>query len=303
MNHDNEEVRLGPVDNRRYETEWSGPFLDLYAITDVGKKRKNNEDSCLLYVPKSQSVMESRGVLAAVADGMGGASAGEYASRTALQCLARRYYDKNMHTLTPNALKLSVECANTQVFDEAEANPEYAGMGTTVSVLTIIGDWAYMAQVGDSRIYVKRPEYPLRQLTYDHSLVAEQIRSGLINEEDAQNHSLKNLITRAVGIKQDIMIDLFSLQLRVGDMLLLCSDGLSNMVGDGAIEKYLENTDVKETARQLVAESLAAGGIDNVTAILARVTAPPPETHLQYGAKIISLNNEGLFSRVKSFFA
>lgn len=302
MNQDNAEARLGPLDGLNYETAWSGPFLDVQVITDVGKKRQNNEDSCLLAIPTTEAMSDSRGVLAAVADGMGGASAGEYASKTTLQCLFKKYYDKNLHTLVPNALKLSVESANEYVFDEAEANPEYAGMGTTISAVSVMGNWAYMAQVGDSRIYLKRGTQTLKQLTYDHSLVAEQIRSGLINEEDARNHSLKNLITRAVGIKEDINVDLFALQLQAGDVLLLCSDGLSNMVGNDDIDGYLEGGDLGQAARNLVEHALAAGGVDNVTVILLRVTTTPPVTNYQQGGKIISFEQPGLMGRLKALF-
>lgn len=303
LKSENPEARLGPPDGLNFETSWSGPFLDILVITDVGKKRQNNEDSCLLYVPEDEGLMDSRGVLVAVADGMGGASAGEYASRTTLQCLAKKYFDKNLHTLVPNALKLAAESANEYVFDEAEANPEYAGMGTTLSALAIMGDWSYMAQVGDSRIYLKRDARSLKQVTNDHSLVAEQIRSGLINEEDAQNHSLKNLITRAVGIKEDINVDLFALQLEVGDVLMICSDGLSNMVGGDAIEAFLDTDNVEQAAHQLVDNALAAGGLDNVTVIVVRVTAPPPVTNYQQGAKIVSFEQPGLLSRLRSMFS
>ncbi len=303
MKRENPEARLGPPDGLNFETAWSGSFLDIQVITDVGRKRQNNEDSCLLYVPEDEGLLDSRGVLVAVADGMGGASAGEYASRTTLQCLAKKYFDKNLHTLVPNALKLAVESANEYVFDEAEANPDYAGMGTTLSALAVMGDWCYMAQVGDSRIYLKRQDQQLKQLTNDHSLVAEQIRSGLINAEDAQNHSLKNLITRAVGIKEDINVDLFALQLQMGDTLVICSDGLSNMVSDEDINVFLGSDTVAQAARQLVDSALAAGGLDNVTVIVVRLIAPPPVTNYQQGGKIVSFEQPGLLSRLRSLFS
>lgn len=303
MKRENPEARLGPPDGLNFETAWSGSFLDIQVITDVGRKRQNNEDSCLLYVPEDEGLLDSRGVLVAVADGMGGASAGEYASRTTLQCLSKKYFDKNLHTLVPNALKLAVESANEYVFDEAEANPDYAGMGTTLSALAVMGDWGYMAQVGDSRIYLKRQDQQLKQLTNDHSLVAEQIRSGLINAEDAQNHSLKNLITRAVGIKEDINVDLFALQLQMGDTLVICSDGLSNMVSDEDINIFLGSDTVAQAARQLVDSALAAGGLDNVTVIVVRLIAPPPVTNYQQGGKIVSFEQPGLLSRLRSLFS
>ena len=302
LKRENPEARLGPSEGLNFETAWSGPFLDIQVISDVGKKRQNNEDSCLLYVPEDEGMLESRGVLIAVADGMGGASAGEYASRTALQCLAKKYYDKHLHTLVPNALKLAVESGNEYVFDEAEANPEFTGMCTTLSALAVMGDWAYMAQVGDSRIYLKRPGHELKQITNDYSLVAEQIRSGLISEEDASNHSLKNLITRAVGIKEDINVDLFALQLQSADMLMICSDGLCNMVEDEDIDTYLDCEDVEQATRNLVEHALAAGGLDNVTVITVRLTAPPPATNYHQGGKVVSFEQPGLFSRLRSFF-
>jgi PPM family protein phosphatase len=172
-------------------------------------------------------------------------------------------------------------------------------MGTTASVLVIMGNWAYIAQVGDSRIYLSREGLGLKQLTDDHSLVAEQMRSGLINADEARNHLLKNLITRAVGIRDSIEVDLFSIELRQGDTLLLCSDGLSNMVPDGDILGALTMPDLGKAADKLVTQALDAGGSDNITTIALRVTGIPPLTHYQQGAQKVSLGPEGFFARMK----
>ena len=261
------EALHGPHDATRFQAAWKGAFIESFLLSDVGKKRNNNEDSCLVFSPDDLGLLESRGVLFAVADGMGGASAGEYASRKTLECLCAKYYDKTVHAFVPAALRLAVETANAYVFHESETKPEYSGMGTTLSAMAILGNWAYIAQVGDSRIYLLRNGKELRQITHDHSLVAEQIRNGLLNETDARNHSLKNLITRAVGIKDSIDVDLYSVELQQNDSLLLCSDGLSNMVSDETLSEFLHADNLEEASNQMVQHALDAGGTDNITLI------------------------------------
>ncbi len=295
---------LGPEDGLNCVTKWTGGYLHAHLCSDVGRKRKNNEDSCLLCAPEDTELLERRGVLFAVADGMGGASAGEHASRMALETIAAQYYDESFKGFAPAALGEAIEAANEAVYYEAERFNEYAGMGTTSSVLAVMGNWAYMAQVGDSRIYLFREEIGIKQLTDDHSLVAEQMRNGLINAEEARTHLLKNLITRAVGIKDTVEVDLFSLELRVGDTLLICSDGLSNMVSDVDMAAALAMTDLGEAADKLIAQALDAGGTDNVTVVALRVTATPPVTYYQQGAMKVPLGPEGFMARLKRrFFA
>ncbi len=293
---------LGPEDGLNCVTKWTGSYLHAHLCSDLGRKRRNNEDSCLLCTPDDSDLTERRGVLFAVADGMGGASAGEHASQLALTTIADQYYDESFKGLAPAALREAIEAANEAVYYEAESSSEYAGMGTTASVLAVMGNWAYMAQVGDSRIYLFREGFGLRQITDDHSLVAEQMRNGLINAEEARTHLLKNLITRAVGIKDSIEPDLFALELRLGDTLLICSDGLSNMVPDTEITGALAMQDLGEAADRLIAQALEAGGSDNVTVITLRVTAPPPPTYYQQGAQKVSLGPEGFMARLKRKF-
>ena len=144
----------------------------------------------MLCVPEERSASTERGVLFAVADGMGGVSGGEFASRLALQTMADEYFSSTLAT-TPERLKEALRQANQRIYEEAEHNPQYHGMGTTVSAVAIIGDCAYVAQVGDSRVYMTREDGAIWQITDDHSLVAEQVRNGMISEEEARNHALK----------------------------------------------------------------------------------------------------------------
>jgi len=290
----------GPGDDASFHASWKGDFIESVLISDVGKKRRNNEDSCALYVPLEENLLQSRGMLFAVADGMGGASAGEYASRMALEYASERYYENPTMTAIPQQMKKAVEHANALIFRESERKLEYAGMGTTLSAMAILGDWAYIAQVGDSRLYLSRQNEGLLQITYDHSLVAEQLRSGLIDETGAQNHALRNLITRAVGIGEDIEVDLFALGLKECDTLLLCSDGLSNMVPDQVISEYLQQDALEEASLGLLQHALDAGGQDNITLVTVRIIDAPPCTKYQPGARLAPPSKGGLFSRILS---
>ncbi len=291
-------AKFGPLDGHHFQHHWEGAGLQACLLSDLGKRRKNNEDSCILCVPEDDRIREKRGMVFALADGMGGATAGEYASRMALNVLVHRYYEGEDDSI-PRSLKVAIERANLEVFEEAEVNPALSGMGTTVSAMVILGDWAYIAQVGDSRVYLHRPETGLLQVTRDHSLVAEQVRNGLISEEEAESHSLKNLITRAVGIKTNVDVDLFSVQLKKGDTLLLCSDGLSNMVSDAAIEETLAGSDLKGGTESLIRDALNAGGTDNITVVTVRVTATPASSACQEGAEAVAMPRPGFWKRLR----
>ena len=177
-------TKAGPDETGSFEFHWSGEHLDAHMLTDVGSKRTRNEDGCILCAPEDESIAKERGYLFAVADGMGGVSGGEFASRLALQTLIEEYYARPSDSVTTR-MRESVEQANRRIQEEAENHPEYYGMGTTISALLVHGDTAYIAQVGDSRVYLLRNGGPLRQLTEDHSLVAEQVRNGYISEEEA----------------------------------------------------------------------------------------------------------------------
>ncbi|PCJ60635.1 MAG: serine/threonine protein phosphatase [Candidatus Hydrogenedentota bacterium] len=290
----------GPDDGGNYEIGWEDDYLSAHVISDVGKKREHNEDSCLLCAPVDTAMAE-RGFVFCVADGMGGASAGELASHLAINNFTKEFYAGQLHSI-PSHIMQSIESANRQIYDEAEENPEYHGMGTTLSSMVVHGDSGYIGHVGDSRVYILREGLGLQQLTHDHSLVAEQVRNGVISEEEAHNHLFKNLITRAVGIKPTVEVDLYSVKLQKGDTLLLCSDGLCGLVEDPDIEQGLKLDSLQGAARLLVGKALDAGGIDNVTVTVIRVTDVPPRTELQQGCDEVVASPKGIVDRIKGLF-
>ncbi|MCX5757322.1 MAG: Stp1/IreP family PP2C-type Ser/Thr phosphatase [Candidatus Hydrogenedentes bacterium] len=290
-------TQIGPSDNQNYEYHWTGEYIEAHLLSDVGHKRKSNQDACMLCVPQDDNLAHRRGLMFAVADGMGGANAGEFASRLALEALIEGYYLSASQNL-PDRLRDALEEASRQIFAEAEQNPERHGMGTTLSAFVVHGEWAYVAQVGDSRIYLVRPRHPIVQVTNDHSLVAEQVRNGYISPEEARTHSLKNLITRAVGIKETVKVDLFCLHIQQGDTFLICSDGLCNLVKDSEIEQALENESLQSAARVLVGRALHEGGSDNITTAIIRVTAVPPPQTFEFGAEPVKVPKLGLMSRL-----
>lgn len=291
-------TRTGPEGGGNFEYQWSGEYLQAHLLSDVGKKRAHNEDSCILCVPEERVGPGEQGLLFAVADGMGGVSGGEFASRLALQTLADEYFGTAGGSI-PSRLREALRKANQRIYEEAEHNPQYHGMGTTVSAVVVQGDCAYVAQVGDSRVYMSRDNGTIWQITDDHSLVAEQVRNGVLSEEEARTHALKNLITRAVGTKDSIEIDLFAVRLQEKDTLLICSDGLSNVVKDDEIAHTLKANTVQGAARVLVGRALEGGGPDNITVVLLRVMKCPPRAKLEEGAVKVTLQRPGLFSRLR----
>ena len=292
----------GPADGGNYETHWKGKYLEAHILTDVGRKRQRNEDSCAMCSPEDSSLAQRFGFLFAVADGMGGVHGGEFASQLALKTLIEKYYNGDESSI-PARLESAISEGNSRVYEEAENNPDYRGMGTTASVLVIHGSHAYIGQVGDSRIYLKRKGLGLVQVTQDHSLVAEQVRSGLISEEEARHHSMKNLITRAVGTKDSVKSDLFMLEVQAGDTFLICSDGLSGVVDDEKIESALDQEALQGAARVLVGKALEGGAPDNVTVVGVRVATDPPPTEAHEGASRVRLNSMGFLGRLFSRFS
>ena len=291
-------TEFGPEDGGNFEYGWTDHYLEAHIISDVGRKRSYNEDSCVLCAPEDKVLAKERGIMLAIADGMGGASAGEYASRLSLSILTEDYYSDVAGSI-PMRLNRAITRANSRIYAEGEENPEYHGMGTTLSSLTITGDCAYIAHVGDSRVYVSRGDQ-LVQITEDHSLVAEQVRSGIISEEEARTHSLKNLITRAVGIKEDVEADLLCLHIQRDDLFLICSDGLNNMVKDDEIADSLHASTLQGIARVLVGKALESGGSDNISVAVLRVIQSPPKSELHVGCEEVEPFDDSLFNRLKN---
>jgi protein phosphatase len=228
------------------------------ALSDTGRKRLRNEDSTVASPP-----------LFAVADGMGGAKGGQLAS-----CLTADVFRDQASSSAIDGetqLRALVTEANRQVFTRAESDPSLAGMGTTVTAAVLEGEQVAIVQVGDSRAYRLRDKV-LEQLTEDHSLVAELVRSGRLTREEAALHPQRAVITRALGTDPTVAADVMSADAQPGDVFLLCTDGLTTMVGDGAIEHtLLESGDATTAARALVKAANQAGGDDNISVVLFAV--------------------------------
>ncbi|MCI6377251.1 MAG: Stp1/IreP family PP2C-type Ser/Thr phosphatase [Clostridiales bacterium] len=226
--------------------------------THQGLVRASNQDSLLV----------DDGVYG-VADGMGGHKGGETASRVAVQVLKNALHGKRPDQ---RALEMGIEAANRRIFDMAKHDSALSGMGTTVTLLWEDRERVLLAHVGDSRAYRLR-DGALTQITQDHSIVAELLRNNVITEEMARNHPYRNVITRAVGVDPSVTADVLLESKQPGDVWLICSDGLYNMVSDGQLESVLLESESDEAAAgRLLALALEAGGTDNISFILCRVT-------------------------------
>lgn len=202
-----------------------------------------------------------------VADGMGGHNAGDYASRVAVETIVEKIRDS--HEKEPvRIFEQAIQAANARLREQADASPELEGMGTTMVAATCDGNRLYVANVGDSRLYVENAS-GIRQITRDHSWVEEMVQRGGLGREEARNHPDKNIITRAVGAEDAVKPDFFTVQLENGDMVLMCTDGLTNMLEDGEIRMILEGArDIVEGAQELVNAANENGGRDNISVIL-----------------------------------
>lgn len=237
-------------------------MLKTFSITDIGKKRKLNQD----YVYTSERPVGNLPNVFIVADGMGGHNAGDYASKFTVETIVGEII--NLSEKNPEQiLKKAIEVANDKVLRMANENPDLEGMGTTVVAATCIGEELHVANVGDSRLYVIGEK--ITQVTRDHSLVEEMIRMGGIDRATARNHPDKNIITRAIGAEEFIDIDFFHVGLSKGDIVLMCSDGLTNMLEDEEIRMILNGQrDIVEKAEQLVKAANNNGGKDNIAVVL-----------------------------------
>ncbi len=232
-------------------------------MTHIGRRRDMNQD----YMYTSTTPVGSLPNLFVVADGMGGHNAGEYASRFTVDKMVE-VISQNRQQEPVAAMKEALTEANSQLLEEAGADPSKSGMGTTVVAATVIGDLLHVANIGDSRLYVIDHE-AIRQITRDHSLVEEMVRLGEMDKAAAKVHPDKNIITRAIGVTRELAVDFFEVELRPGDMILLCSDGLTNMVEDEEIKEIvLEQKNIVEKAEKLINTANENGGKDNITVVL-----------------------------------
>jgi protein phosphatase len=238
-------------------------IVEEAGATQTGNVRRSNEDSYLMRSP-----------LFVVADGMGGAKAGEIASRMAAEAFAEVDL---VRTPPADALKQTIRTANARILERSRSDPEAAGMGTTVTAAIMADGTITFAHVGDSRAYLLR-DGGLQRLSDDHSLVGELVRKGQLSESEAEHHPQRSVITRALGTDDAVEIDTFTVQAHDGDIVLLCSDGLNTMVPEGTIATLLAADEPAATiARNLVRAALAGGGEDNVTAIVFRVGEAPEQ--------------------------
>ncbi len=243
--------------------------LDVAQLTDVGRKREHNEDNMAYVIPKDLQVMARKGALFIVADGMGGHAAGEVASEIAVDTISNVYYQDDSDDVAVSLLH-AIKRSNALIYQRAAENMLRSGMGTTCVTAVLRGNIAYVANVGDSRAYLVRGGQ-VKQVSQDHSWVAEQVRAGLLTEDQARTHTQRNVITRCLGTQADVEVDVFSEQLQAGDSLVLCTDGLSGLVGDEEIQRIVEQFMPQESVYHLVERANENGGPDNITAIVVRV--------------------------------
>jgi PPM family protein phosphatase len=233
-------------------------------LTHPGRKRRRNEDAYVVQPP-----------LFAVADGMGGAQAGEIASRLAAEALREGAADGSGQ----EQLAMLIQTANRRVYERASEDASVSGMGTTMTVALLVRGEVLIGHVGDSRAYLIR-EGALEQLTQDHSLVGELMRSGKLSQEEAETHPQRSVITRALGTDPDVDVDTITIEARPGDIFLLCSDGLTTMVGDEAILRIVEDRrgDLDAAADALVKTANRGGGDDNITVVFFEIGEDGQET-------------------------
>lgn len=248
----------------RYRWQKERNTMRVYSATDIGQKRKMNQD----YVFVSETAVGNLPNLLIVADGMGGHNAGDFASSFAVSTIVETIEtDKDFNPI--KVIRHAIEKANEELRIQAAKSPGLTGMGTTVVVATVVGRYAYIANVGDSRLYLI--DSKIHQITKDHSLVQEMVRMGKLAAEDALNHPDKNIITRALGAENRVVVDFFELPLESGSTILMCSDGLSNMVSDQDMERIILNQDMdlREKGVELIKYANDNGGKDNIAVVLA----------------------------------
>jgi PPM family protein phosphatase len=243
-----------------------------YVVSDVGCVRELNEDRGRIVQPGDDAEQSRRGVLAIVADGMGGHSAGEVASELAVDAVHRAYY---AHEGAPAAaLVAAVQLANRTIFDTASAEKRLSGMGTTCVALAVCDGHAYAASVGDSRLYLLR-DGGIYRMTNDDSAVGELVARGLLTRAEARHHADRNVILRALGTHGDVQVSHWEqpLPVRAGDVFLLCSDGLSDLVEDEEIAALAVDRHGADACKALVALARSRGGHDNITVAMLRISA------------------------------
>lgn len=242
--------------------------MKAFALTNIGVRRNTNQD----YAYVSEQNVGNLPNILIVADGMGGHKAGEVASEQAVNSVLTSI-KKNTSTDKISIIESAIAEANNKIFEMANSDEKFKGMGTTLVVATLEDNVLYVANVGDSRLYLIE-DNEIRQITRDHSLVQEMISLGELDKESARTHSSKNVITRAIGVDNKIVADFFEVDTSENTKILLCSDGLSNMVEDSQINEIISACNemtLEDTAHKLVDAANENGGMDNIAVVIAKV--------------------------------
>jgi serine/threonine protein phosphatase PrpC len=249
------------------------PGIEAAGLTDVGCHRENNEDNYAYWEPQDDAAFQRLGRLAVVADGMGGAEGGQYASKIAVGAVCE-IYSSSPEPDAQQRMLASFHEANHRVQQEARAKPMLHGMGTTLTACALLGNNLYFAHIGDSRLFLVR-DGNARQLSRDHSLVARLIESGTIRPEEAETHPQKHVLTAAIGVAEDLQPDMPSapIELRPSDVLILCTDGLWGQMTSAEIAGIASKSAPKDACKSLVQLAKQRGGPDNITVQVLRVSA------------------------------
>jgi serine/threonine protein phosphatase PrpC len=247
--------------------EW---IVNSSQLSDVGQKRRHNEDYVGFYEPREIADLEAHGRLYVLADGVGGATAGDIASKYAVKRIMHTYY-KSAGEDTGDRLRRVIEGANAEIFAQNLGRPDNREMATTVVAAVIRGNELIVANVGDSRAYLIRGEI-IEQITEDHSLMNEMIKDGAITAEQAATHPYRNVIMRSVGAHETVQVDVFVRQLSPDDILILCSDGLTRLVNNSELVDIACASPPDEATRQLVALANERGGDDNISVSITIVS-------------------------------
>jgi protein phosphatase len=257
------------ADPEKVNNSFDAGFISAVVLSDLGNIRTNNEDMGLFFKIADENVIREKGYLMMVADGMGGHQAGEVASKMATDIISHEYYKQNGSEVEKNLAKV-LTLANKSIFEKASSSDTHKGMGTTCTVLVVINQAVYYAQVGDSRAYMQKGN-SIMQITTDQTYVQELVNNGDITEAEAAVHPKRNILTNAMGTKPDMRVDTGKYKhiFENNDRLLLCSDGLYDYLNAEELKEILVANDIKTAAGLMVQQAKARGGHDNITVVIA----------------------------------
>ncbi|MCX6636791.1 MAG: Stp1/IreP family PP2C-type Ser/Thr phosphatase [Acidobacteria bacterium] len=246
--------------------------LRVAALSDPGCHRELNEDCVRVIEPEDAGLRSRKGLMALVADGMGGHQAGEVASALAAEVVSREYYAREGSV--PECLEGALQAANREIFQQSASRQSLGGMGTTCTALVILGDEAWAGHVGDSRVYLVRGG-SIYRMTEDHSAVMDLVKKGILSAEQARRHADRNVLLRAMGQREGLEVEVWkeSFPIRPGDRFVLCSDGLHDPVDDAEIQDAVSRLAPEAACAELVRLARERGGYDNITVVVLRAAS------------------------------